>query len=60
MSVVIVGGNECMVCQYEKICREHGCKAKIFVKESGTFRQCGIIDQSFKRILCRMKGEPGC
>lgn len=39
MSVVIVGGNECMVCQYEKICREHGCKAKIFVKENGNIRK---------------------
>ena len=23
MSVVIIGGNECMVCQYEKICKQH-------------------------------------
>ena len=30
MSVVIIGGNECMVCQYEKICKDFGCKAKIF------------------------------
>ena len=29
MSVVIIGGNECMVCQYEKICKQHGCKAKV-------------------------------
>ena len=28
MSVVIVGGNERMVCQYEDICRQHGCRAK--------------------------------
>ena len=39
MSVTIIGGNECMVCQYEKICREHGCKAKIFVKESGRIKK---------------------
>ncbi len=39
MSVVIVGGNECMVCQYEKICKEHGCSAKIFAKEKGGFRK---------------------
>ena len=32
MSVVIIGGNECMVCQYEKICKQHGCKAKVFVR----------------------------
>lgn len=38
MSVVIVGGNECMVCQYEKICKDHGCQAKVFAKEKGSFR----------------------
>lgn len=39
MSVVIVGGNECMVCQYENICKQHGCRAKVFVKESGSFKK---------------------
>jgi hypothetical protein len=39
MSVVIIGGNECMVCQYEKICKNHGCKAKVFVKEKGALRK---------------------
>ncbi len=33
MSVVIVGGNERMVCQYETICRELGHSAKVFAKE---------------------------
>ena len=27
MSVVIIGGNERMVCQYTDICRDFGCKA---------------------------------
>lgn len=39
MSVVILGGNERMVCKYENICREHGCKAKIFVKENGAIKK---------------------
>ena len=39
MSVVIIGGNECMVCQYEKICRDHGCKAKVFAKERSGFKK---------------------
>ena len=39
MSVVIVGGNERMEAQYESICREHGCKAKIFTKENGSLRK---------------------
>ena len=32
MSVVIIGGNECMERQYQQICKKHGCKAKVFVK----------------------------
>ncbi|HIS62700.1 MAG: DUF2325 domain-containing protein [Clostridiales bacterium] len=39
MSVVIVGGNERMVCQYEDICRNYGCKAKVFAKENGMLRK---------------------
>ena len=34
MSIVIVGGNERMVCQYEDICKGFGCKAKVFAKEN--------------------------
>lgn len=33
MSVVIVGGNERMVCQYEDICKGFGCKAKVLQKK---------------------------
>lgn len=39
MSVVIIGGNERMVCQYEKICEDYGCKAKIFPKERSGFKK---------------------
>lgn len=39
MSIVIIGGNECMVCQYEEICKKHGCRAKVFVKEKGGFKK---------------------
>ena len=39
MSVVIVGGNERMAAQYEGICREHGCKAQVFTKESGSLKR---------------------
>ena len=39
MSVVIVGGNERMVCQYEDVCKSYGCKAKVFVKENGGFEK---------------------
>lgn len=39
MSIVIVGGNECMVCQYKEICKKYGCSAKVFAKEKGSFRK---------------------
>ena len=31
MSVVIIGGNECMVCKYKQLCKQYNCKAKVFV-----------------------------
>ncbi len=33
MSVVIVGGNECMERQYKNLCKEYCCKAKIYAKK---------------------------
>ena len=39
MSVVIVGGNERMVYQYQNICKTYGCKAKVFAKENGAFKK---------------------
>jgi hypothetical protein len=39
MSVVIVGGNECMECQYTDICKKYGCKAKVFTKENGSLKK---------------------
>ena len=32
MSVVIIGGNECMASQYKGICRDYGYDAKVFSK----------------------------
>lgn len=39
MSVVIVGGNERMTCQYEEICKSFGCKPKIYPKENGSMKK---------------------
>lgn len=39
MSVVIVGGNEGMASRYESICREQGCRAKVFTKENGSLKR---------------------
>ena len=38
MSVVILGGNECMERQYGDICRKYGCKAKIFCKPAADMK----------------------
>ena len=32
MSIVIIGGNECMERAYAKTCGEYGCDAKIFTR----------------------------
>ena len=61
MSIVIVGGNERMVCQYEDICKGFGCKAKVFAKEKGAMKKkIGAPDLmilftstvSHKMVLC--------
>lgn len=45
MSVVIIGGNERMVCQYESICKSYGYKAKVFAKERSAIRKkLGVPD----------------
>ena len=36
MSAVIIGGNECMVRRYQDICKEHGYRAKVLAKETGS------------------------
>lgn len=38
MSVVIVGGNECMVRKYKELCKEYQCSAKVFAKNKGSLR----------------------
>lgn len=32
MSVIIIGGNECMERAYAKLCLEYGCEAKVFTR----------------------------
>lgn len=39
VSVVIIGGNERMVCQYETICKSFGCRAKVFAKKHGALKK---------------------
>lgn len=44
MSVVIVGGNECMMRQYKELCSEYKCKAKIYPKMTRSLKDIGIPD----------------
>lgn len=39
MSVVIIGGNDCMVCQYKTLCKKYGCRAKVFTQMTSTMKQ---------------------
>ena len=32
MSVVIIGGNECMERRYKDLCREYQCQAEVYIK----------------------------
>lgn len=39
MSIVIVGGHDRMVCQYNKICKNYKCKLKLFTQVSSRFKE---------------------
>ena len=38
MSIVIVGGNDCMVRQYKDLCEKYACRAKVFTQVPKGFR----------------------
>lgn len=44
MSVVILGGNECMAGRYEDICRDCRCKAKVYLKNERGIQNFGNPD----------------
>lgn len=44
MSVVIIGGNECMTRRYKDLCGEYNCKAKIYPKMESGLRNIGTPD----------------
>ena len=67
MSVVIIGGNECMVRQYKNLCSEYQCKAKVYSKMSGGLKDIGTPDLlvlftnavSHKMIRCALSETKG-
>lgn len=38
MNIVIVGGHDCMHCQYKQICKKHGYKCKVFTQCPANFQ----------------------
>lgn len=44
VSVVIIGGNECMTRQYIELCNEYNCKAKVFPKKASGLKNIGRPD----------------
>lgn len=39
MSVVLVGGNDCMASRYKDICKSYQCKAKVFTQMPADFER---------------------
>ena len=68
MSIVIVGGNECMERQYKNICQEYQCSGKVFTKmEDGLKNKIGRPDllilftgtMSHKMLKCALNEVKG-
>ncbi len=68
MSVLILGGNECMERQYKELCKEYRCRAKVFIKPVGGLKnKLGNPDltvfftntmshKMLRSALCELKG----
>ena len=44
MSVLIIGGNECMARRYKDICAQYNCKATVCPKMNNSVRRLGSPD----------------
>lgn len=44
MSIVIVGGNECMIREYKELCKEYRCKSKVYPKMNRCMKDIGCPD----------------
>lgn len=67
MSVVIVGGNECMIRQYKDLCSQYQCKAKVYPKMTSGLKKLGSPDllvlftntMSHKMVRCALSETKG-
>ena len=69
VSVVILGGNECMERRYQDLCQTYQCQAKVFTKPRGGLKKkLGSPDlmivftstmshKMLKSALCELKGQ---
>ena len=44
MSIVIIGGNECMERRYKELCQSYNCKAKVYTKQTAGIKDIGSPD----------------
>ena len=44
MSVVIVGGNECIIRQYKELCRAYNCDARVYTNMKAGLKNMGSPD----------------
>ena len=61
MSVVILGGNECMERRYRELCESYQCQSKIFTKPAGGLRnKLGSPDLTifFTNTICLLYTSP--
>ena len=67
MSIVIVGGNECMTRQYKELCGEFNCTAKVYPKTTSGLKSIGSPDLlvvctntvSHKMVRCALNETKG-
>lgn len=67
MSVVIVGGNECMIRRYKELCQEYNCSAKVIIQMCSALRNIGNPDLlvlftntvSHKMVSCALNSVKG-
>ena len=57
MSVVILGGNECMERRYKELCQSYKCSAKVFTKPAGGLRN-KLGSPDLTSALSELKGTP--
>ena len=59
MSVMILGGNECMERRYKELCQSYKCSAKVFTKPAGGLKNkhlcCSWLDRETGILLLTLE-----